>query len=111
VVEDGQDPALLQMRDEPRALVERRGDDEEQVVGLLAVLGAGRRADAEAPGPRRELPSVALPYPATLRLDRGAGLELGVEERRQDVGRQRARAHVHPGVLVHQAPAHGAPIW
>src|SRR5262249_30614127 len=44
---------------------------------------------------------VALPDRLALRLDRVLRLELGHEERRQDVRRKKARADVDPGVLVY----------
>src|SRR4029077_2384768 len=57
-----------------------------------------------------EARSIVIPDRAPALPDPFAILELSEEDRREQVGRQEARAKIHPGVLVHEAAEEVTPV-
>src|SRR5207302_9188964 len=82
----------------------------EQVEGLFVVVGHRGKADAVLAGPARQLLSVTVPDRSPALLDALPSLQLGAEDRRQQVGREEAGAEVGPGVLVDLAAEEPGPV-
>src|SRR5437879_2550744 len=110
VVEDAQNAAGPKMRAERLALLQRRQEQVIHVIRLLTMARHDWKPNAALCGPVLERHIIALPDLLSARLDARSSLKLRIEKRCEQVGRQIARAHVHPGVLVHLAAEEATPV-
>ena len=69
-----------------------------------------RQANVVPAGPIAQVRGVKLPEAPALGLNMVAGLELGQQKSRQQVGGQVAGAHVNPGIFVGLTPEHLASV-